>query len=191
MEVECCTRHYRTLLRWMLHPPGPEPPSNTHMQEDQHSLLWVVDFPMFEWNEEEGRLEVGGRRQRWPRGAGQMRGAAECRGAGVLHFRVALGLQDAYAGPDCSTLAPGRPCTTPSLRRGLRTWRQGTSSQRGEPHCPQVPAPARNLTWCSLAGVLEARSHPFAHAARWLTTLCTMGLRLAVAAYESTGGTGL
>jgi aspartyl-tRNA synthetase len=23
-----------------------------------HSLLWVVDFPMFEWNEEEGRLEA-------------------------------------------------------------------------------------------------------------------------------------
>ncbi|PRW57769.1 aspartate--tRNA ligase [Chlorella sorokiniana] len=28
------------------------------IQEGQHSLLWVVDFPMFEWNEEEGRLEA-------------------------------------------------------------------------------------------------------------------------------------
>lgn len=28
------------------------------LQEGQHSLLWVVDFPMFEWNEEEGRLEA-------------------------------------------------------------------------------------------------------------------------------------
>lgn len=30
----------------------------TCLQEGQHSLLWVVDFPMFEWNEEEGRLEA-------------------------------------------------------------------------------------------------------------------------------------
>ncbi|KAL4436784.1 hypothetical protein ABPG75_003923 [Micractinium tetrahymenae] len=28
------------------------------IKEGQHSLLWVVDFPMFEWNEEEGRLEA-------------------------------------------------------------------------------------------------------------------------------------
>lgn len=27
-------------------------------QEGQHSLLWVVDFPMFEWDEEEGRLQA-------------------------------------------------------------------------------------------------------------------------------------
>ena len=31
---------------------------NPLLQEGQHSLLWVVDFPMFEWNEEEGRLEA-------------------------------------------------------------------------------------------------------------------------------------
>lgn len=37
-----------------------EPPRCTPIlrQEGQHSLLWVVDFPMFEWNEEEGRLEA-------------------------------------------------------------------------------------------------------------------------------------
>jgi hypothetical protein len=28
------------------------------MQEGQHCLLWVVDFPMFERNEEEGRFEA-------------------------------------------------------------------------------------------------------------------------------------
>jgi len=28
------------------------------IDESKHNLLWVVDFPMFEWNEEEGRLEA-------------------------------------------------------------------------------------------------------------------------------------
>ena len=26
----------------------------------QHAILWVTDFPMFEWNEEEQRAEVRG-----------------------------------------------------------------------------------------------------------------------------------
>lgn len=33
-------------------------PRTCRAQEGQHSLLWVVDFPMFEWNEEEARLEA-------------------------------------------------------------------------------------------------------------------------------------
>lgn len=26
--------------------------------QQQHAITWVTDFPMFEWNEEEGRLEA-------------------------------------------------------------------------------------------------------------------------------------
>ena len=31
----------------------------------KHNLLWVTDFPMFGWNEEEQRLEVRARRLSW------------------------------------------------------------------------------------------------------------------------------
>lgn len=28
------------------------------VDEAAHNLLWVTEFPMFEWNEDEGRLEA-------------------------------------------------------------------------------------------------------------------------------------
>ena len=28
------------------------------VDESAHNLLWVTEFPMFEWNEDEGRLEA-------------------------------------------------------------------------------------------------------------------------------------
>ena len=56
------------LLAVHRHPPWPWLPTPacvpaclpclSNQQEGQHSLLWVVDFPMFEWNEEQGRLEA-------------------------------------------------------------------------------------------------------------------------------------